>query len=76
MLVHVNSFTEERHPVRRVSKSPWSRLDTEAWPATIPAISQLLSDGMTLPKTTVFVGDNGSGKSTILEAVAMAFGIK
>ena len=42
----------------------------------IPAVQQLLRDGaMEFPKpVTVFVGENGTGKSTILEAIAIAMG--
>ena len=42
----------------------------------IPAIRQLIRDGsMEFPKpVTIFVGENGTGKSTILEAVAVAMG--
>ena len=46
------------------------------WPRTIPAVEQLLAEGLTLEKGVTFlVGENGSGKSTIVEAVAMAFGM-
>jgi len=47
-----------------------------AWPASIPAVAQLLRDGLDLrPGVTLLVGENGSGKSTVVEAVAMAFGL-
>ncbi len=45
------------------------------WPATVPAIDQLLADGLDLSRVTVLVGENGSGKSTMVEAVAMACGM-
>ena len=45
------------------------------WPATLPAVAQLLRDGLTLGPLTVLVGENGSGKSTIVEAVAQAYGL-
>lgn len=49
--------------------------DSRAWPATIPAVAQVLRDGLTLaPGVTFLVGENGSGKSTLLEAVAIAYG--
>ncbi|GAB3393908.1 AAA family ATPase [Humibacter soli] len=45
------------------------------WPRTVPAVSQLLDDGLRLPPGVTFlVGENGSGKSTIVEGVAMAYG--
>lgn len=46
------------------------------WPATVPAVAQLLAEGLELPSgVTLLVGENGTGKSTIVEAVAMAFGL-
>lgn len=45
------------------------------WPYSIPAVSQLLRDGLELDDLTVLVGENGTGKSTIVEAVAMAYGL-
>ena len=42
---------------------------------TIPAVVQLLNDGLELGPATVLVGENGSGKSTLIEAVAMAYDI-
>jgi predicted ATPase len=46
--------------------------DPAAFPFTLPAVKQL--DGLELAPVTYFVGENGSGKSTILEAIAMAAG--
>lgn len=43
-----------------------------AYPFTLPAVQAL--DGLKLSTVTYFVGENGSGKSTILEAVAMLMG--
>jgi predicted ATPase len=46
------------------------------WPATIPAVAQLLDEGLDLsPGVTFLVGENGSGKSTLVEAVAIAYGL-
>lgn len=47
----------------------------EVWPFTIPVVAQILSEGLTLEKCTVIVGDNGSGKSTVVEAIAEAYGL-
>lgn len=44
----------------------------DEYPFTIPAVKGL--DGLTLGAVTYFVGENGSGKSTILEAIAVAAG--
>ena len=51
-------------------------LDRGTWPATVPAVAQLLRDGLELPPgVTVLVGENGSGKSTVVEMLAEAYGL-
>lgn len=41
------------------------------WPFDIPAVAQLLAEGWQVPAgVTVLIGENGSGKSTIVEALA------
>ncbi|PZE86586.1 AAA family ATPase [Curtobacterium sp. MCBD17_032] len=47
----------------------------DAWPATLPPVRQLLDDGLELGPVTVLVGENGVGKSTLVEAIALAFGM-
>lgn len=43
---------------------------------TVPAVAQLVRDGLDVPPGVTFlVGENGSGKSTIVEGVAMAYGM-
>jgi predicted ATPase len=63
--------------VRRVRLDPGSStVDTTRWPATVPAVGQLLRDGLELPAgLTVLVGENGSGKSTVMEILAEACGL-
>jgi len=61
--------------VRRIERHPQAELSDHEWPATVPAIAQLLRDGLDLAPVTVLVGENGSGKSTLVEAVAQAFGL-
>jgi predicted ATPase len=46
--------------------------DPEAYPFSLPAVQAL--DGLALSAVTYFIGENGSGKSTILEALAVAMG--
>lgn len=47
--------------------------DSGKYPFSLPAVRSL--DGIELhPKATYFVGENGTGKSTILEAIATAYG--
>lgn len=46
------------------------------WPFTLPPVAQILSDGLTFDQPVTFlVGENGSGKSTIIEAIAEAYGV-
>lgn len=47
----------------------------DAWPASIPMIRSVLDDGLELTAVTVLVGENGVGKSTLLEGIADAYGI-
>src|SRR3954453_14206222 len=66
----------DQPPVVRVSRDPHSPWPSDRWPATIPAVAQLLDDGLDLPPGVTFlVGENGSGKSTLVEAVAVAYGL-
>jgi predicted ATPase len=49
-------------------------LNADAWPATVPAAAQLLREGLDLPPgITILVGENGSGKSTVVEMMAEAY---
>lgn len=64
----------DQPPVVRVSAD--DRLDPDEWPMTIPAVAQVVREGLDLAKGVTFlVGENGSGKSTLVEAVAVAFGL-
>jgi predicted ATPase len=48
----------------------------DEWPYTIPAVAQLARGGLRLRSpVTVLIGANGSGKSTVMEAIAEAYGI-
>jgi predicted ATPase len=63
-------------PVVRVDVDRRARLDRHVWPMTVPAVAQLAAQGLDLdPGVTFLVGENGSGKSTIVEAVAVAYGL-
>ena len=64
----------DQRPVRRVEGA--ADVPTDGWPATVPAVAQVLRDGLDLaPGVTFLVGENGSGKSTLLEGLAGAFGL-
>jgi predicted ATPase len=67
----------DRRPVRRVAASEQAPTGSPPhWPASVPAVAQLLKEGLDLPTgATLLVGENGSGKSTLVEAIAMAFGL-
>jgi len=46
----------------------------DAWPYTIPCVAKLVNEGLQFSSPITFlVGENGSGKSTIIEALAEAF---
>jgi predicted ATPase len=66
----------DQPPVVRVTVDEERPLPSGEWPATIPAVAQVLRHGLELARGVTFlVGENGSGKSTIVEAVAMAYGL-
>ncbi|HHU38736.1 MAG TPA: AAA family ATPase [Propionibacterium sp.] len=62
-------------PVRRMEARQGAAWEAKLWPYTIPAIRAMLADGLDFGQATVLVGENGSGKSTILEALAEAYGL-
>ncbi|MEF2976331.1 AAA family ATPase [Subtercola sp. YIM 133946] len=52
------------------------RADRGRWPYTVPAVAGLIGEGLRLEAPVTFlVGENGSGKSTIVEAIAEAWGV-
>ncbi|MBO0899099.1 AAA family ATPase [Cellulomonas sp. zg-ZUI22] len=64
-------------PVRRVEAGD-SGLEDERggdWHLSVPAVRQVLEQGWDLGPATVLVGDNGTGKSTLVEGIARAFGM-
>ena len=62
-------------PLREVRMHPSAPMDLEEWPATLAPIRQLLAEGLQLGQITVLTGENGAGKSTVVEALAGAFGM-
>lgn len=69
----------DQPPVVRVSVPRQGRaekLPLRRWPMTVPAVEHVVRRGLDLdPGVTFLVGENGSGKSTIVEAVAEAYGL-
>lgn len=66
----------QQQPVVEVRRADDVTANSTVWPGSIPAVRQLLDDGLRLdPGITFLVGENGSGKSTILEGIAMAYGL-
>ncbi|HOC13549.1 MAG TPA: AAA family ATPase [Propionicimonas sp.] len=59
-------------PVREVVGEPG---DGSGWPFTMAPVAQLVRDSLELSELTILVGENGVGKSTIIEAIAMAYGL-
>jgi predicted ATPase len=63
-------------PVRAFVPHPEVEVDEARWPASVPAMAQLLREGLEVPAgVTVLVGENGSGKSTVVECLAEAYGL-
>ncbi|WP_182495814.1 AAA family ATPase [Nesterenkonia jeotgali] len=65
----------ERFPLQRLTEDPSNTLDRKMWPATLAPVATILDRGLDLGMATVLVGENGSGKSTIIEAIALAYGL-
>lgn len=61
-------------PIRTVIAATGS-LPGHTFPANVSAVAQLLLDGLDLGPATVLVGENGSGNSTLIEAIALAYGL-
>ena len=59
-------------PLARVTVRAEVR-EPDAWFWQVPAVAQIREHGMALAPVTVFVGENGSGKSTVVEAIARAW---
>jgi predicted ATPase len=61
-------------PLSRVEVRPRPGYDPTAWYWQIPAVAQVRQRGLELHTgITVLVGENGSGKSTVMEALAAAW---
>jgi predicted ATPase len=66
----------DRRVFRRIHPYRGSEVDLTRWPATVPAVEQILAQGLDLvPGVTVLAGENGAGKSTVVELIAEACGL-
>jgi len=71
-----SSRSEAGRSIKAVRHDPGSPVDGDRWPATVPAVAQILRDGLELAAgLTVLVGENGCGKSTVMEMLAEACGL-
>jgi predicted ATPase len=71
-----SDWTSDARLVRAFRPAGGLAVDTGAWPGTVPAAAQLLREGLELPPgITILVGENGSGKSTVVELLAEAYGL-
>jgi predicted ATPase len=62
--------------VRSIRRDPRYSPSYNQWPASVPAVADVLRNGLELnPGLTVLVGENGSGKSTLVEMLAEAYGL-
>lgn len=72
------AWHDVRLPLRRVEARVTGEVPErrdDVWPFDIPAVAQLLREGLDLGPATVLVGENGAGKSTLVEGIAMAYGL-
>jgi predicted ATPase len=66
----------DARPVRTFLPAAGLEVDESVWPASVPPMAQLLREGLEVPAgLTVLVGENGSGKSTVMECLAEAYGL-
>src|ERR1700720_32705 len=66
----------DARPARAFTPGPGVDVDESRWPASVPAVAQLLREGLELPPgLTGLVGENGAGKSTGVEGLAAAYGL-
>ena len=70
----------DRRPIRRLKPDtgapPLTAEQRARWPLTVPAVAQIADRGLELPAgALVLVGENGSGKSTVMELLAVSLGL-
>jgi predicted ATPase len=61
-------------PLSRVEFTPRSGFDPASWYLDLPAVAELCDNGLAFERpVTVIVGENGVGKSTLVESIAAAW---
>jgi predicted ATPase len=71
-----SSQANDRRVFRRIHPYRGGEIDPKRWPATVPAVAQILAEGLYLETgVTVLAGENGAGKSTVVEMLAEACGL-
>jgi predicted ATPase len=60
--------------LRSITVDPQAEVDLDTYPFTIPAV-RAMGVLEPHPDVTFFVGENGAGKSTVLEAIAVGMGL-
>jgi predicted ATPase len=66
----------DRRVFRQIHPYGGDEIDMSRWPATVPAVAQILAEGLDLGTgVTVLAGENGAGKSTVVELIAEACGL-
>ncbi|MBM7051794.1 AAA family ATPase [Rothia sp. ZJ1223] len=50
-------------------------LSRDRWPFTVPSVRAVLAEGLDFAPLTVIVGENGAGKSVLVEALAVVYGL-
>lgn len=71
-----NPGRRRQQPIVSVHPNDEAPEPSDRWPTSIPAVAQVLRDGIELdPGVTFLVGENGSGKSTLVEGIALAYGL-
>ena len=71
-----SSRRRRQQPVVSVHPNDDAPTPGPSWPTSIPAVAQVLREGIELdPGVTFLVGENGSGKSTLVEGIAIAYGL-
>ncbi len=63
-----------RH-LERVEWAPYPDVELDAWPFTVPVVRELIdAGGLEIPAgVTILLGENGTGKSTLLEVIAAIY---